>query len=282
MGHGAFIRRACKQQVRHMIEDWALGGARSSYVGHDTAICQVLRYFLMYLDTRDISIAPHLMMRGMWEPWITMAIARHVTPGMRCIDVGANLGYYSVLLAALTEGEDGAPDGTVLAVEPNKRCQELLARTSSVNGMTERIIPLELAASDVHHRGRLTLPPLLHGGARIVEEEGEVECAPLDDVLDQRFPGQEWDFIKIDVEGMERKVIHGLKRTLDRQEHIKLAVEVTPYEWLPDTPVGFLESMRMQGFSISVIQTDGSIAPLSDFGDLPTEKGQWSMLWLQR
>lgn len=228
----------------------------------------------MYVDSRDISITPHLMMRGMWEPWITMAIARHVQSGMRCIDVGANCGYYTALLAQLV-----GTKGHVLAVEPNPRQLELLRRTLSVNGFNDIVAWLEAGASDRDYQATLNFPPGLHGGATLTEQaRAGTTCLPLDKVCAE----QKWDFIKIDVEGMEREVIHGLRETLDRQEHVTIAVEVTPFEWQPDTPEGFLEAMKLQGFSVGLIEADASIAALESYDRLPKEKGQWEMLWLSR
>lgn len=242
-------------------------------MGDHAVLCRVLRYFLMYVDSRDISITPHLMMRGIWEPWITMAIARHVQSGMRCIDVGANCGYYTTLLAQLV-----GPRGHVLAVEPNPRQVELLQRTLSTNGFCDIVEVAEVGASDHEHQAVLCFPPGLHGGARLSEAPGAAtRCVPLDKLC----PGK-WDFIKIDVEGMEREVIHGLRETLDRQEHVTIVVEVTPYEWLPDTPEGFLEAMKLQGFSVGLIEPDASVKPLESYDRLPKEKGQWEMLWLSR
>lgn len=278
MGSGQYIRSACKGQPRELIEKWAAGHAASVYLGDHTVLCRVLRNFLMYVDSRDISVSPHLMMRGLWEPWVTMAIARHLKPGMRCIDVGANVGYYTLLMAELTRGEtQDEEDGLVLAVEPSSRAAELLRMSLSVNGLQDVVNVAELAASDRQERGTLTHPALLHGGARVCSSAtGDVTCVPLDDVAE----GQ-WDFVKVDVEGMEREVIRGLRETLERQEHVTIAVEVTPFEWLPDSPDGFLEAMRLQGFSVGVIEPDGSIADLQP-GRLPNQKGKWEMLWLSR
>lgn len=242
----------------------------------------------MYVDGRDSSVAPHLMMRGMWEPWITMAIAKHVRPGMRCIDIGSNLGYYTLLLAALVGRE-----GHVLAVEPNQALIQLAHRTMSVNGVTDQVSFLHCAASDEPFIGELVIPAYLHGGAYIrrvdnapVNEMGDpttaghVICGPLD-----RCPSvhlYDWDFIKIDVEGMERAVLEGLAETLDRLKHVTIAVEVTPYHWNDDLE-GFLTALQMKGYSVEMIAEDdkGSIVPL-DYAELPKEQGKWKMLWIKK
>ena len=276
MDPAAYFRDMCRLQPRDLIEKWAEGNSRSTYLGDSRALCRVLREFLMYVDTRDASISPHLMFRGMWEPWITQAIARRVEPGWRCLDVGANMGYYTLLLAALV-----GKDGHVAAIEPQPHLLQLLARTLSVNGFTDRVLAYEVAASDVHTGGSIVQShAFLQGGVRVeAEEGGDVTLWPLDDL-----PGvgeDSWDFIKIDVEGAERAVMRGLKKTIDKQKRLCIAMELTPAEW--DEPPGpFLDALKMQGFSVGTIQLDASVKPLDDYSTLPTEPGQWEMIWLER
>jgi hypothetical protein len=55
----------------------------------------------LFVDTRDVSITPHLLLDGLWEPWVTTVIRRIVRPGLRVFDIGADCGYYAVLMADL-------------------------------------------------------------------------------------------------------------------------------------------------------------------------------------
>ena len=72
-------------------------------------LCRVLGKYLMYADSQETGITPHLALHGYWESWITLALARTLRPGWHCLDVGANHGYYTLVMA------DGAgPDGRVV------------------------------------------------------------------------------------------------------------------------------------------------------------------------
>ena len=101
---------------RSEIETEARAGIYSAYCGDHTALCRVLGKYLMYVDTRDTSFAPHMLMSGWWESWITKAISEHVQPGMVCADVGACIGYYTLVMA-----DRVGPEGHVYCFEPNAR-----------------------------------------------------------------------------------------------------------------------------------------------------------------
>ena len=94
-----------------------------------TALCRVLGRYKMYVDLRDTGFAPHLMFEGYWEYWITDFMWRNVKPGQVAVDVGANHGYYTVLLSDLV-----GPEGRVHAFEPNPRLAALLDLNVAVNG----------------------------------------------------------------------------------------------------------------------------------------------------
>ncbi len=104
---------------------------RTVAFGRDTALTRVLGRYQMFVDTRDNTISPHLVLEGYWEMWVTEAMLRVIRPGMTCLDIGANLGYFSLLMADLV-----GPTGRVLAFEPNIDMASRARRSLSVNGMS--------------------------------------------------------------------------------------------------------------------------------------------------
>ncbi len=88
-----------------------------------------LRQYKMYVDLRDTGFAPHFMFEGYWEYWITEFVWRNVRPGQVALDLGANHGYYTLLLVDLV-----GPGGKVHAFEPNPRLAELLDMNIALNG----------------------------------------------------------------------------------------------------------------------------------------------------
>jgi hypothetical protein len=85
-----------------------------TYLGDHTLLMQTIFGHTMYLDSRDISLTPHLLRQGCWEPDVTRFFLRIVKPGMRVVEVGANVGYYTLLACSLV-----GPTGRVTAFEAN-------------------------------------------------------------------------------------------------------------------------------------------------------------------
>src|SRR5207248_3394927 len=115
------------------------------YLGNHTALCRSLGLFKLFVDTRDRGFAANLLLDGGWELWATIFIAGRVRPGMVAIDIGANYGYYTLLLGWLV-GERGR----VVAIEPNPAAVDNLRRSVKLNGMSPRIAVVAAAAGAIH------------------------------------------------------------------------------------------------------------------------------------
>jgi FkbM family methyltransferase len=264
---------------RPAIEKWCRAQTQVAYVGENRALCRVLGTFMMYVDTRDLSLAPHMMLNGFWEMWVTQAIVDYVKPGMRCIDVGANVGYYTLLLAEL------AGAARVSALEPQVRLVPLLNSTLHVNGLTE----VEVFKRAVSNRSDLTKfyvadallgSASLNQGGGLFDQGGMIQTTTLDEVFRdaQRYPS--FDFVKIDVQGHELQVLEGMKELLARSPKIAIAMEFTPGEH--ESPAGSLESILAMGLRIQAIGTDGQVRPLSMTDAARADTGDHRMLWLTR
>lgn len=199
-----------------------------------TALCRVLGRHKMYVDLRDTGFAPHLMFEGYWEYWITDFIWRTVKPGQVAVDVGANHGYYTLLLADLV-----GPDGKVYAFEPNPRLAELLDRNIALNGFWHVAEARAAAAGDCDgDTARLVIPEQDPKNAHLIGPDQDVpphldatRCAvrevPLI-TLDEAVPGRA-DFLKVDVEGAEEAVWRGMQRLIARSPGIAILIEFNPW-----------------------------------------------------
>ena len=89
----------------------------------------------MYLNPRDRVITPSMLAYGTWEPVETSLLLDNLRPGDTVIDVGANVGYYT-LLAARKVG----PRGKVVAFEPDPESFSFLKRNVKANGFTNVVL----------------------------------------------------------------------------------------------------------------------------------------------
>jgi FkbM family methyltransferase len=138
-----------------------------------------------------------------------------VRPGMVCWDVGAHVGFYTLLFAELV-----GPLGKVFAFEPLPRNVDLLQRHVGINGYRNvRILPCALADFD----GEASFDPGPNPSMGRIAPSGPVRvpCARADTLLaagEVEVP----DVIKIDVEGAEAAVLRGARRIMERQPVILL------------------------------------------------------------
>src|SRR5208337_857429 len=83
----------------------------------------------------------------------TLAVARHVRQGYCCVDVGANCGYYTLLLASLI-----GPEGRVWACEPIPSMVPLLRQSVQLNGFESRVEVVETAVLESSRAVELHMP----------------------------------------------------------------------------------------------------------------------------
>ena len=264
---------------RLLLEEASRAQSQTVGLGDRTILCRVLGKYLMFADTDDFSVTPHVTLNGYWESWTTVAVARALQPGTHAIDVGANHGYFTLLMA------DAAGDeGRVLAIEPNPRLAELVTRTVDVNGYSRccRTLPYAAAASS-RGTARLAVPRHRLADASIVgtthdgDDVIEVQTIAIDDAA------ADWervDFIKIDAEGAEETIWDGMRRTLRRNADIVVVMEFKPASY--SNARAFLDRIRDDGFRLRCIGFDGAIEDLHDSDGLSADgRGEW-MLFLQR
>ena len=144
-------------------------------------------------------------------------IAEHFERGQTFVDVGANVGNHAVVAACHL----GAAQ--VIAFEPGLTAHTVLVVNRALNGLS-RLEIRKLALSDQPGETLLVTPQPHNLGGSHLAEEGfgqRVETARGDDLLKDRAV----DFIKMDVEGHEMKVLDGLSQTVASRRP-KLFIEV--------------------------------------------------------
>lgn len=149
-------------------------------------------------------------------------IREHVRSGMTVVDVGANIGLFTLLFASLA----GA-SGRVYAFEPGPLSFGLLKTNLALNGY--RSVTVENAAvSDFSGETELHICPTGESDNRITgfetyeSERLPIKCFALDDYFK---PGTRVDFVKMDIQGAEVKTLNGMRRVIADNPSIVLLVE---------------------------------------------------------
>ncbi|GGR84162.1 hypothetical protein GCM10010252_23610 [Streptomyces aureoverticillatus] len=202
------------------------------------------------VDTRDL-IQRYIYLFGVWEPHMSRWLRGRLGPGDVFVDVGANIGYLSVLGSRLVGAE-----GRVVAIEASPEFHRRVLHHRDLNGC-DNIRAVNAAVSDSRKKLTFVLASAQNMGANSVvpwdgpvESRFEADAFPLPELLEPDELARA-RVIKVDVEGAEGGVVRGLAPVLDRlRPDVEIAVEVTPDRMaqLGDSVDELLATMRAAGF----------------------------------
>lgn len=172
-----------------------------------------LKGFKLYVDQNDSQIGRLIIRRKTWEPQVTEAMRSVLKPGQVVLDVGANIGYYTMLAASVV-----GPQGRVLAVEPFEHNYRLLEMSRDQNGFAN-IELFKCAAMAKSQSVTFSLGTRFNSGSFHLGDEGggycgtyEIQAHPVDELV----AGRRVDVIKIDVEGAEGLAFAGMNQTIEQ------------------------------------------------------------------
>ncbi len=185
-------------------------------------------------------------------------VRRFVKPGNRVVDIGANIGVYTQLLAKLT-----GPGGEVFAFEPHPRNFEFLlkftrrlpvvkAHQAAISDQTGFIDLYISADLNVDHRTYPTAEKRM---------KQQVPCFSLDSFLQE----QPVDFIKMDIQGHEYKALLGMQQTLCANAHLTMMMEFWPYglREAGATHQAVIDMLSSHNFSVYIV-TGNKLVAYSD------------------
>lgn len=211
----------------------------------------------LFVHADDRVMTPLIAQDGSWEPAEAAFLSQVLRPGDTFVDVGANVGYFSVLGASLV-----GPSGSVVAVEPEDRNLALLKanlwRNKCSNavilplaaGREQGFVPLRLNEENRgDHRTGLPLAP-----DRLAPEQLRpdrlVPVAALDDLL----CGRRVDCIKVDTQGSDHDVVAGFAKVI-RASCATVMCEFWPagMEERGIDPLQIAEQYREAGFTLHLL-----------------------------
>jgi FkbM family methyltransferase len=202
------------------------------------------------LDRQDGAVSRPIL-AGDYEAHLVPIFERFCRPGMTVVDVGANLGLYTLLASKLV-----GPSGRVVAIEPSsENCRLILLSVDANQAQNVELLPLALDRG----RGWSNLSGHFGSNGGLVSGDlssltsGWSEIVPtfaLDDLVEGPV-----DFLKIDVEGAEGRVVAGARRLLERSRPV-VATELS-LEMLPRVSGisggEYLEGFEALGYRISLL-----------------------------
>lgn len=221
-------------------------------------------------------LAPHgpisleLATKGIWEESETELIKKIVSDGDVVLDLGANIGYYTMIFAKLI-----GPKGKVFAFEPEPNNFELLKKNLTINGYQNSTIE-DAAVSDENgeiklylSEGRATNHRTFHSKS-VSKNFVVVKKVKLDDYFKNNPIRKRISFVKMDVEGSELDALKGMTSILNENKNIKILIEFAPQNIreFGAQPSDLLKILRNHGFSLYEVNSENKNLELVNDEDL--------------
>ena len=213
--------------------------------------------FSIYVQGADATISEHVK-RDAYEPNVTAVFVDRLRPGMNVLDIGANIGWYTMLSASLV-----GPSGSVTAIEPNPESAKLLEASRRANSF-DNVTVLQVAA------GREAGLLVLHGSygdamtlaapadAAALTDATTVPSFKLDDLIPH---DKKIDLVKIDVQGAEYNALLGTSALIKRCRPT-IVSEFSPTMMPGISGVDGRQYLRFLldfGYKVAVIEGDGTL-----------------------
>jgi FkbM family methyltransferase len=203
------------------------------------------------------------MVLGTYDEYLRRRLVEFLKPGMKVVDVGAHIGYFS-LVAARQVG----PAGTVWAFEPVPENYELLRKNIERNRYTN-VVAVSKAIANRSGPLPLFLSGMVSGAHSVVRDQwsrGQVMVSAT--TLDEFLMSVGWphiDLVKMDIQGCEMMALQGATQFLTRNRPLKLIVEFWPAGLAASgtDPREFLAHLSRIGFKVMwALKRTGHLKPV--------------------
>jgi FkbM family methyltransferase len=244
----ATVRVLIEKQTGHCAFGFKETGCKT-VMASKTVIATEVDGFIVGVPAEEWRMAAYHVFRGLPEPGTMKRFQQLLRPGMVVVDVGANVGLYTLEAARALTGK-----GRVYTFEPTPRTFRMLQDNIQVNGFLETdIVELhQMAVTDRLGRAELALFAD-NCGHNTLFFDGEmphisVSTISLDEALKAGFPV---DVVKIDAEGAEPLIIRGMRDIIRRSPKIHILVEFAPVHlrragFTPSEFISEIESLELE------------------------------------
>jgi len=221
----------------------------SSKISSNASVVKVNGYNISLIPN-DQGISKELLMFKTHEPISTELISNLLQPGMICLDIGANIGYY-VLLESKIIGKEGK----IYAIEPSPENYNCLKRSLELENI-QNVDAYNFAAGNNDGRIRFFVNERSNG-CKVLQEgqepppnkPGKIIQVPLKkiDKFVEEKNLEKIDFLRMDVEGFELQIFEGMQKTL-RKFKPTIQLEVHKKHMGMDKTKLFLELLKNHGY----------------------------------
>ncbi len=217
--------------VKRRYAAWTLRGLHAA--GKKTVNHDLMGGGRMILDTND-HLAQRIRFEEGFEPEVRQEVERIASRSVNVIDIGANIGYYSILAARLV-----GPGKRVFSFEPQASIASKLRRNIEANAL-RNVEVFQYALADSHGTATFNLPPegeeafgSMHANGRFeVAKTVQVEMHRLDDVL-EKLGNPKIGLVKMDAEGAELLILRGAAKLLSSPDKPDLIFEANEVNCKP-------------------------------------------------
>ena len=253
----------------------------------DNIIKKLLSSKFVYINNSKMElfgIMTRLSLHGTWEKSETEIIKKIIKEGDYVLDLGANIGYYTLLFSRLVGDK-----GKVFAFEPDPKNFSVLKRNIELNNY-KNVILVQKAVSNKNGNTNLFLSDVNTGDHRLFADIKNKKSIVIQTVkLDDYFKDlhKPISFIKMDIQGSEGLAIDGMKKLLSKNHKPTLLTEFWKYGLINSgiEPNSFLQNMSNLGFSPFLIDEkkesleQTTIEELEDFPS--TFEKYANLLWVK-
>lgn len=242
-------------------------GSRATFVGNNRLLVKIVvanANIAYYVEADDKLLTPWFVVAGGYETELTDFFVRELRHDSHCIDVGANFGYFTCLMARF------APAGRVIGIEPDRKIFELVRDNIAINGFGAFATAIHAAAA-ADEAGLTFYRRTTRSGNTSIVSVGEDFTSMLGEPPAEQFAVRtiaidqltsdmrgRVDLMKVDVEGSEPLVFAGARSTIADNPQLRIVME-----WSPGQISG-------SGFDVTDFLRDLAAQGLAPFDIAPT------------